>query len=86
MAKKGFQGGIKKLEKSGQCRREVQYVKGLLKLRKEQAKEDWESARVEYRKDEENLRKMCQNGSQVYSFKREMKRISDHNNKVYEYG
>ena len=86
MVKNRFQGSIKKMERSSQYKRDIQYVKGLLKLRKEQAREDWESARAEYRKEKESLRRRCQNESQVNRFKREMKKMSDHYNEVYKDG
>ena len=60
--------------------RDAKYVKGILNLRQEQAREDWNRERERYRKSKAKLINGAEHCGQSNMIKREIKRIEEENN------
>ena len=82
-AKKGMLEDFKEFGRKCESRDE-KYVCGLLSLRSEQAKEDWLEAKRGQRKEKEALVKMAEGTSKKNWERRELKRMVDHDSRVYE--
>ena len=54
-AKKGYGGSLKQFEESGKHRRDEKYIKGILVLRAEQARQDWNDFKRDYREKKAKL-------------------------------
>ena len=82
-------GNIKKVKEICQGNRnakerDVKYVRGLIALRRDQAKEDWLSEKAQYRELKSQLLESTENCKESNRLKREVSRIQRRNNNIYQ--
>ena len=64
--------------------RDMKYVRGLIALRRDQAKEDWLSEKAQYRELKSQLLESTENCYQSNRLKREVSRIQRRNSNIYQ--
>ena len=84
--KKGYDKDLKEFGRSLVHRRDQEYVKGLLRLRAEQAKQDWEQCREKYRTEKKELQKTSQSLKKENLMRREHRKMVDYYSKMHREG
>ena len=84
--KKGYEKDLREFGRSMVHRRDKEYVKGLLKLRAEQAKQDWEHCKKKHRTEKKDLKEAAKRLKKESLLKREIKKMVNHYDWVYQQG
>ena len=78
---KAVDGLVYEGERCGE--RDEAYIKGLMKLRGDQVREDWKFLREKMKQEKERIRKSVKNERELNLFKRMMERIQRKNEELY---
>ena len=84
--KKGYSKDIKEFAKSVMNSRDEKYITGLLRMRSDQAREDWEDARKDYREEKEKILREAKEDGCKNKVRRELSKIAKTYSKNYEEG
>ena len=82
--KKGIERKEEKFKERNKEERDVGYIRGIMNLRKRQAKEDWEKSRKEYRKEKEKLMSQAKSEKEKNQMKRIIKKVAKETQTVFE--
>merc|ERR1711954_589451 len=81
--KNGFTGTQKEFVKGQNGKRDKTYIEGMMKLRMEQAREDWRITKSMYLERKERIRREEQEQGRLNAYKKELKKMVEKHNELY---
>merc|ERR1711954_21664 len=81
--KNGYKGDKKEFARGLNGKRDKTYIEGMMKLRMEQAREDWRVAKSMYLERKERIRREELEQGRLNAYKKELKKMVEKHNELY---